>query len=245
MSRMRLRRWSPASALARRAARWPAASARRCDASQRGYRGTGMDAGLQPAPRRQPRSPRNAVPAPLPTRPTPAADGRPRSIKNVQGAERPRASASSPALMVVDDRLGRAAAGLHLLPRRRRTWRPTTLYTKVVARRMLQMTQHINADWKTHVAETGVTCYTCHRGQPVPANIWFTDRRAARGRGVIAGNQHGQNIAGAAVGLASLPYDPFTPFLRAGDEHPRRRRRRALPDRQPHVDQADRVDLRR
>jgi photosynthetic reaction center cytochrome c subunit len=41
-------------------------------------------------------------------------------------------------------------------------------YTKVVARRMLEMTQHINADWKTHVAGTGVTCYTCHRGNPVP-----------------------------------------------------------------------------
>ena len=49
------------------------------------------------------------------------------------------------------------------------------LYTKVVARRMLQMTRHINGDWKQHVAATGVTCYTCHRGQPVPAAVWFTD----------------------------------------------------------------------
>ena len=40
---------------------------------------------------------------------------------------------------------------------------------------MLQMMQHINATWKTHVAETGVTCYTCHRGKPVPANIWFNN----------------------------------------------------------------------
>ena len=38
---------------------------------------------------------------------------------------------------------------------------------------MLQMMRHINQDWKTHVAETGVVCYTCHRGNPVPANIWF------------------------------------------------------------------------
>ena len=50
-----------------------------------------------------------------------------------------------------------------------------SVYTKVVARRMLQMVQHINTDWKDHVAETGVTCYTCHRGQPVPANIWFNN----------------------------------------------------------------------
>jgi photosynthetic reaction center cytochrome c subunit len=48
-----------------------------------------------------------------------------------------------------------------------------SLYTKVVARRMIEMTQHINTDYKTHVADTGVTCYTCHRGMPVPANVWF------------------------------------------------------------------------
>ena len=46
-------------------------------------------------------------------------------------------------------------------------------YTKVVARRMLQMTQTINADWKPHVAQTGVTCYTCHRGENIPKAIWF------------------------------------------------------------------------
>ena len=48
-------------------------------------------------------------------------------------------------------------------------------YTKIVARRMIQMTQNINANWQQHVVETGVTCYTCHRGNPVPANIYFKD----------------------------------------------------------------------
>src|SRR6056300_1893744 len=33
-------------------------------------------------------------------------------------------------------------------------------YTKVVSRRMIEMTHNINANWKTHVADTGVTCYT-------------------------------------------------------------------------------------
>lgn len=85
-------------------------------------------------------------------------------------------------------------------------------YTKVVARRMIQMTQHINADWKQHVAATGVTCYTCHRGQPVPANVWFTaapQKRAA----TLLGNDAGQNKAAPSVGLASLPYDGLTPYL--------------------------------
>ncbi len=46
------------------------------------------------------------------------------------------------------------------------------IYTKVVARRMIQMTQAINVDWKPHVGATGVTCYTCHRGNAVPAQVW-------------------------------------------------------------------------
>ncbi len=44
---------------------------------------------------------------------------------------------------------------------------------KVAARLMLQMTRQINADWGNHVATAGVTCFTCHRGQPVPAETWF------------------------------------------------------------------------
>jgi photosynthetic reaction center cytochrome c subunit len=48
-----------------------------------------------------------------------------------------------------------------------------SIYAKVVARRMLQMTQHINSQYTGHVQQTGVTCYTCHRGNPVPQNIWF------------------------------------------------------------------------
>jgi len=46
-------------------------------------------------------------------------------------------------------------------------------YTKRVARQMLTMTRHINTDWKQHVGATGVTCFTCHRGQPVPALTWY------------------------------------------------------------------------
>ena len=50
-------------------------------------------------------------------------------------------------------------------------------YTKRVAREMLRMTRHINADWAQHVqanGPTGVTCYTCHRGQPIPARTWYS-----------------------------------------------------------------------
>lgn len=85
-------------------------------------------------------------------------------------------------------------------------------YTKVVARRMIQMTQHINADWKPHVAQTGVTCFTCHRGQPVPANVWFGSE-PIRQASTLLGDNAGQNKAARSVVGSSLPYDPFTPYL--------------------------------
>ena len=48
------------------------------------------------------------------------------------------------------------------------------IYTKIVSRRMLQMTQDINVNWRSHVGEEkGVNCWTCHQGQPVPTNYWF------------------------------------------------------------------------
>lgn len=87
-----------------------------------------------------------------------------------------------------------------------------TLYTKVVARRMIQMVQHVNADWKTHVAETGVTCYTCHRGQPVPMNIWFNNPGPVQAGG-FAQMPAGKNHPTAVANGSSLPFDPFTPFL--------------------------------
>lgn len=85
-------------------------------------------------------------------------------------------------------------------------------YTKVVSRRMLQMTQQINAEWGNHVGETGVTCWTCHRGNHIPQQVWFTappqDQRAN-----FIGDLAEQNRPARSVGLASLPYDPFTPYL--------------------------------
>jgi len=47
------------------------------------------------------------------------------------------------------------------------------IYTKVVSRRMIEMTQTINEQFANHVGESGVSCYTCHLGEPVPQNIWF------------------------------------------------------------------------
>jgi photosynthetic reaction center cytochrome c subunit len=84
-------------------------------------------------------------------------------------------------------------------------------YQKVVARTMLRMTRDINVNAQKHVQQTGVTCYTCHRGQPIPQYTWFVNPGPAP-RGLTASTAN-QNIAAPEVGLTSLPYDPFRTYL--------------------------------
>jgi photosynthetic reaction center cytochrome c subunit len=84
-------------------------------------------------------------------------------------------------------------------------------YTKVVARRMIQMTQNINANYTSHVQGTGVTCWTCHRGNAVPQYKWA---RAAPAKAMgFARVQTGQNHPNPDVAYASLPGDPFSTYL--------------------------------
>jgi len=86
-------------------------------------------------------------------------------------------------------------------------------YTKVVARKMLQMTRNVNANWTQHVADTGVTCYTCHRGKPVPDQVWFKAAVPKANTQPMLGNDFGQNKAVGSVASTSLPYDPFSVYL--------------------------------
>jgi photosynthetic reaction center cytochrome c subunit len=86
-----------------------------------------------------------------------------------------------------------------------------TLYTKIVARRMLKMVKFINAHWTTHVGAVGVTCFTCHRGQNIPAYTWFTpDPPHARG---IMESDTGEARPAPVAGLSALPFDPINTFL--------------------------------
>jgi photosynthetic reaction center cytochrome c subunit len=87
-----------------------------------------------------------------------------------------------------------------------------SVYTKVVARRMLQMTASINQNWDKHVGQTGVTCWTCHRGNPVPKQVWYKGDGAQPTVGMF-GYHAGQNMAGA--NYTSLPMDPFSTYLTA------------------------------
>jgi len=87
-----------------------------------------------------------------------------------------------------------------------------SIYAKVVARRMTEMTQHLNAAWKNHVGNTGVTCYTCHRGQPEPSQAWFTAPELSKVKGLL-GKRVDQNHPSPEVNLSSLPRDPFTAYF--------------------------------
>lgn len=106
-----------------------------------------------------------------------------------------------------------------------------TLYTKRVSRWMIQMTQHINNEWQDHVAETGVTCYTCHRGNNIPVNVWWEDPKQhvsmlgyARGLDLAAM----QNVVNPQAEFASLPTGSFSAFL-LGDDDIRVLRQTSLP----------------
>jgi len=91
------------------------------------------------------------------------------------------------------------------------------IYTKIVARRMFQMVGNINSNWHSHVGSTGVTCYTCHRGNPVPQNIWFNDARSTEPHG-LSQEKLAKNVASELVGSTSLPSDVLSDFLDRSDE---------------------------
>jgi photosynthetic reaction center cytochrome c subunit len=84
-------------------------------------------------------------------------------------------------------------------------------YTKTVALSMLKMTQNINVNWQDHVKQTGVTCYTCHRGNAIPQYSWSLKPDPVT-RGVTGYRPH-QNEPSPVVGYASLPNDPNGTFL--------------------------------
>jgi photosynthetic reaction center cytochrome c subunit len=176
---------------------------------QRGYRGLGMVEVYNPRTLAT-QSPHNVAPAPIAAA---VAGGPPASatFKNVQVLG-DLGVGEFTRLMVAITQWVAPEQGCAYCHAAGEDLSSDSLYTKVVARRMLQMTKHINTERKDHVGATGVTCFTCHRGQNVPANVWFTNPGPVTARGA-AGNHAGQNTPAPQVGLTSLPFDPFTPFL--------------------------------
>lgn len=86
-------------------------------------------------------------------------------------------------------------------------------YQYAVGSMMISMTQNINENWDGHVnanGEVGVTCYTCHRGNPVPSEIWF-DIMPVTER--TAGWSSNQNRATSLSQSTSLPSDALQQYL--------------------------------
>jgi len=180
------------------------------ESKQIGYRGVGMVQETNPRTAALLKA-RNQVPDPLPPVPS---DGPKASevYQNVQVlgdlsvGEFTRLMAAMASWVAPEQGCSYCHAGANLAS--------DDLYTKVVARRMLQMTRHINSDWTSHVKGTGVTCYTCHRGLNVPANIWF---KAPQEGSVLgqASYSRDRGFPASAAGLSSLPYDPYSGYLDA------------------------------
>ena len=90
-------------------------------------------------------------------------------------------------------------------------------YQTQVAYSMIEMTQNINQNWIGHVqanAEVGVTCYTCHRGQAVPNNVWF---KVSPVNSNVAGWSAGQNRVTMVSNFTSLPSDYLETYLLADE----------------------------
>ena len=83
-------------------------------------------------------------------------------------------------------------------------------YQNMVASMMIGMTQAINSEWDGHVGDTGVNCYTCHRGEAVPSGIWFQVHPAVE---VMEGWGAVQNRVTAVSQFTSLPSDALLKLL--------------------------------
>jgi photosynthetic reaction center cytochrome c subunit len=89
-----------------------------------------------------------------------------------------------------------------------------SVYAKKVSRRMIQMTQHINTDWKVHVLNTGVVCWTCHRGNPIPVNVWTNGGEWPQAGGFATTN-YGMGHPSKPNGSTSMTQNPY-PLINSG-----------------------------
>ena len=77
--------------------------------------------------------------------------------------------------------------------------------------------RHVNNDWKSHVADTGVTCWTCHRGQSVPTGDWYA-RPDDGGSGYLGNKNHELTPGISNIGNTALLADPLSSYLLQDNE---------------------------
>lgn len=176
------------------------------DAKQTGYRGTGMDQISNPRTNAQ-LAKINEIPPGIPASPDgPKAGAVYQNIKVLNNLSVAQFSAFM-VTMTSWVAPNQGCSYCHNV----QNFADDSLYTKTVARRMIQMNQSINGNWGDHVKTTGVTCYTCHRGNNIPQNIWFNTVEK-RGGGML-GNKNGQNDPLVGSAYASLPNNSFGSYF--------------------------------
>ena len=119
-------------------------------------------------------------------------------------------------------------------------------YQTAVGHVMIGMTQNLNEEWSGHVnanKEVGVTCYTCHRGQPVPSDIWF---KISPVNESVEGWSANQNRVTVQSQYTSLPSDALEKYLLDGESikvHDLESRVAGVPgtDGYPGIQQAERT----
>lgn len=193
------------------------------ETTQTGYRGTGM-ALVQDAGRAAELERQNAVPTP-PWEPDPSGERASEAYENVEVLGDLSVDQFNQFMTAITEWVSPEAgcAYCHNIE----NMASDEVYTKVVSRRMIEMTQAINLDWTDHVQQTGVTCYTCHRGNNIPANVFASDPGPRQAAGML-GFRDGQNVVSQYAGNTSLPYDQL-PATLLGDQEIRVSSREALP----------------
>ena len=185
------------------------------DTQQLGYRGTGMEQNINP------RIMKTVMAANQPGPIQPAADGSgplaSEVYQNVQVLKDLSVGEFTRVMLSMVDWVAPADQKDCTYCHNAENYADESKYQYQVARRMLTMTRDINSNWQAHVGETGVTCHTCHRGQPVPPYVWFVDPGSGR-ENAFVGTRAGQNSAVTGLGIttighSSLPYDPYSPYL--------------------------------
>jgi len=119
-------------------------------------------------------------------------------------------------------------------------------YQTAVGHTMVAMTRMLNEEWDGHVnanKQVGVTCYTCHRGQPVPSDIWF---RISPVNESAEGWSANQNRVTVQSQYTSLPSDALEKYLLDGESikvHDLESRVAGVPgtDDYPGIQQAERT----
>lgn len=185
------------------------------DTQQLGYRGTGMEQNINP------RIMKTVMAANQPGPIQPAADGSgplaSEVYQNVQVLKDLSVGEFTRVMLSMVDWVAPADEKNCTYCHNAENYADESKYQYQVARRMLTMTRDINSNWQAHVGQTGVTCHTCHRGQPVPPYVWFVDPGSGR-ENAFVGTRAEQNSAVTGLGIttighSSLPYDPYSPYL--------------------------------